>query len=59
LRRTIQDLIEDKLSEDLLRSEFRSGDTVTVNLSESGEELVIEVKKAAEPALTASEPSNN
>jgi ATP-dependent Clp protease ATP-binding subunit ClpC len=59
LRRTIQDLIEDKLSEDLLRSQFRTGDTVIVDLAESGEELFIEVKKAAEPALTASETSKN
>ncbi len=55
LRRTIQDLIEDKLSEDLLRAQFRTGDTVIVDLAEGGEELVIEVKKAAEPVLTASE----
>jgi ATP-dependent Clp protease ATP-binding subunit ClpC len=59
LRRTIQDLIEDKLSEDLLRSEFRTGDTVVVTLSDTAEELVIEVKKAAEPALAISEPSKN
>ena len=59
LRRTIQDLIEDKLSEDLLRSQFRTGDTVIVDLAASGEELFIDVKKAAEPALTASETSNN
>ncbi len=59
LRRTIQDLIEDKLSEDLLRSQFRTGDTVIVDLAENGDELFIEVKKAAEPALTASETSNN
>jgi ATP-dependent Clp protease ATP-binding subunit ClpC len=59
LRRTIQDLIEDKLSENLLRSEFRTGDTVVITLSETGEELVIEVKKAAEPALAISEPSKN
>ena len=55
LRRTIQDLIEDRLSEDLLRAGFREGDTVVVNLAENGEELAIEVKKAAEPALTGSE----
>ena len=55
LRRTIQDLIEDKLSEDLLRAGFREGDTVVVDLAESGEELAIEVKKAAEPALSGSE----
>jgi len=34
LRRTIQDMVEDKLSEDLLRGNFQSGDTVTVDLEE-------------------------
>jgi ATP-dependent Clp protease ATP-binding subunit ClpC len=31
LRRTIQDLISDRLSEDLLRSKFRAGDTIIVD----------------------------
>ena len=39
LRRVIQDLIEDKLSEDLLRGNFQSGDTVVVDLE--GEEIVV------------------
>ncbi len=39
LRRTIQDMIEDKLSEDLLRGKFRSGDTIVVDLE--GEEIVV------------------
>jgi ATP-dependent Clp protease ATP-binding subunit ClpC len=39
LRRVIQDMIEDKLSEDLLRGKFQSGDTVTVDL-EKGEIVV-------------------
>jgi ATP-dependent Clp protease ATP-binding subunit ClpC len=39
LRRVIQDLIEDRLSEDLLRGNFQSGDTVVVDLEE--EEIVI------------------
>jgi ATP-dependent Clp protease ATP-binding subunit ClpC len=34
LRRVIQDMVEDKLSEDLLRGEFRSGDTVSVDVEE-------------------------
>ena len=34
LRRVIQDMVEDKLSEDLLRGEFRSGDTVIVDVEE-------------------------
>jgi ATP-dependent Clp protease ATP-binding subunit ClpC len=55
LRRTIQDLIEDRLSEDLLRAGFHDGDTVVVDLAENSEELSIAVKKAAEPALSVSE----
>jgi len=39
LRRVIQDLVEDKLSEDLLRGKFQSGDMVVVDLE--GEEVVI------------------
>ena len=39
LRRTIQDLVADKLSEDLLRSKFRAGDTVVVDVE--GEEIVL------------------
>ncbi len=39
LRRVIQSKVEDKLSEDLLRGKFKSGDTITVDLK--GEKLVI------------------
>lgn len=39
LRRTIQNLVEDQLSEALLRSEFRSGDTVEVDYD--GEKIVM------------------
>jgi ATP-dependent Clp protease ATP-binding subunit ClpC len=50
LRRVIQNLIEDRLSEDILRSKFRTGDTVIVDLE--GEEIVVHT---AEPvgALSA------
>ncbi|MFQ5997179.1 MAG: ATP-dependent Clp protease ATP-binding subunit [Dehalococcoidales bacterium] len=51
LRRTIQDMIEDKLSEDLLRGKFQSGDTVVVDLE--GEEIV--VHSAAVGALMGDE----
>jgi len=47
LRRAIQDMIENKLSESLLRGEFRPGDTVVVELE--GEE--IKVHPAAVEAL--------
>ncbi len=39
LRRVIQNMVEDKLSEDLLRGKFRAGDTVVVDL-ENGEIVV-------------------
>ncbi|HEY51197.1 MAG TPA: ATP-dependent Clp protease ATP-binding subunit [Dehalococcoidia bacterium] len=39
LRRVIQDMVEDKLSEDLLRGEFQSGDTVIVDLE--GDQIVV------------------
>jgi ATP-dependent Clp protease ATP-binding subunit ClpC len=39
LRRVIQDMVEDKLSESLLRGQFRAGDTAVVDLE--GDEIVI------------------
>ena len=39
LRRVIQDMVEDKLSEDLLRGKFQTGDTAVVDLE--GEEIVV------------------
>ncbi len=39
LLRVIQDMVEDKLSEDLLRGKFRSGDTVVIDLED--EEIVV------------------
>ena len=47
LRRVIQDMVEDKLSDSLLRGQFRSGDTAIVDLE--GEEIV--VRPAAVEAL--------
>jgi ATP-dependent Clp protease ATP-binding subunit ClpC len=39
LRRVIQDMVEDKLSDSLLRGQFQSGDTAVVDLEE--EEIVV------------------
>ena len=39
LRRAIQDMVEDKLSEDLLRGNFQSGDSVIVDLE--GDQIVV------------------
>ena len=53
LRRTIQDLVSDKLSEDLLRSKFSAGDTVVVDVEDS--EIVI--RPIAVSALTGDDES--
>ncbi|MFC1934876.1 AAA family ATPase, partial [Chloroflexota bacterium] len=47
LRRVIQNMIEDKLSEDLLRGKFQSGDTIVVDLE--GEEIIVHL-----PVVSAS-----
>ena len=48
LRRVIQDMVEDKLSEGLLSSKFRSGDTAVVDLEE-GEIVVHSATVGATP----------
>ncbi len=53
LRRAIQNMVEDKLSEDLLRGKFREGDTVVVDVE--GEEIV--VHPAAVEALLGNDKS--
>jgi len=53
LRRVIQDRIEDKLSESLLRGEFQPGDTIIVDL----EEEEITVHRAAVEALLGDDKS--
>jgi ATP-dependent Clp protease ATP-binding subunit ClpC len=65
LRRVIQRLIEDPLSEELLRSKFATGETVLVTLDDSGEVVLQHVqppkkekaarepKEPKEPAATA------
>jgi ATP-dependent Clp protease ATP-binding subunit ClpC len=50
LRRVIQNLIEDRLSEDLLRSKFQAGDTIVIDLE--GEEIVVHPAEAV-GAVTA------
>ncbi|MDP3703082.1 MAG: AAA family ATPase, partial [Candidatus Omnitrophota bacterium] len=51
LRRAIQRLVEDQLSDELLRGSFSSGDTVLVDARDN--RLVFERKRKAEPALKA------
>ena len=54
LRRVIQDMVEDKLSEDLLRGKFQSGDTVVVDLE--GEEITVH-PAAIEASVGDDQPS--
>jgi len=49
LRRAIQRLVEDQLSDELLRGNFSSGDTVLVDASDG--KFVFTKKRAPEPAL--------
>jgi ATP-dependent Clp protease ATP-binding subunit ClpC len=51
LRRVIQDMVEDQLSDNLLRGQFHSGDTAVVDLEE--EEIVVRSGKVG--ALMADE----
>jgi ATP-dependent Clp protease ATP-binding subunit ClpC len=55
LRRVIQDVVEDKLSEDLLRGKFREGDTIVID--REGEEIV--VHPAAVGALLGDDKPEN
>jgi ATP-dependent Clp protease ATP-binding subunit ClpC len=49
LRRTIQRLVEDQLSDELLRGNFSPGDTVVVDAREN--RIIFERKRQPEPAL--------
>jgi ATP-dependent Clp protease ATP-binding subunit ClpC len=51
LRRVIQNMVENKLSEDLLRGQFQAGDTIIVDLQ--GEEIVVHPEPVG--ALTGDE----
>ena len=55
LRRLIQDVVEDKLSEELLGGNMRSGDTAVLDMAE-GETIILikEAKEAKEPAALPS-----
>jgi ATP-dependent Clp protease ATP-binding subunit ClpC len=55
LRRVIQNMIEDRLSEDLLRGQFTSGDTVLIDAAAEGEELTFNVKHPEPPPVAETE----
>jgi ATP-dependent Clp protease ATP-binding subunit ClpC len=55
LRRAIQDLVVDKLSEAILRGEFRSGDTAVADVQDN--QIILRQSKAIEEAVTAESKS--
>ncbi len=55
LRRVIQNMIEDRLSEDLLRGQFNSGDTVLIDAAADGEDLIFNVKHPEPPPVAEAE----
>ncbi|ADJ26492.1 ATPase AAA-2 domain protein [Dehalogenimonas lykanthroporepellens BL-DC-9] len=55
LRRVIQNLLEDRLSEDLLRGDYGPGDTVVVDASGEGEELTFTIRHAPPQELKVAE----
>jgi ATP-dependent Clp protease ATP-binding subunit ClpC len=52
LRRVIQTLVEDRLSEDILRAKFKSGDTAVIDLE--GEEIVVHAETKPVEVLSGS-----
>jgi ATP-dependent Clp protease ATP-binding subunit ClpC len=55
LRRVIQNLLEDRLSEDLLRGDYGPGDTVVVDATGEGEELTFTIRHAPPQELKVAE----
>jgi ATP-dependent Clp protease ATP-binding subunit ClpC len=45
LKRAIQKYIEDALAEEIINSNLKEGDTITMDLDEKSNELTIKVKK--------------
>jgi ATP-dependent Clp protease ATP-binding subunit ClpC len=54
MRRVIQRVIEDPLSEELLRFKYKAGDTILVDVDEKGEIALTQV--AGKPAKAIKEP---
>ena len=54
LRRVIQEKLEDKLSDSILRGQFRAGDTAVVDLE--GDEIVVNPASPVEAGVANDEP---
>jgi hypothetical protein len=48
-------MLEDKLSEDVLRGRFKAGDTIKVEITDTGEELEIGLKETQVTAIIGKE----
>jgi ATP-dependent Clp protease ATP-binding subunit ClpC len=55
LRRVIQDMLEDKLSEDILRGKFKAGDTITADVKDG--DIVIRTAKVAVTTSSEEKPA--
>jgi ATP-dependent Clp protease ATP-binding subunit ClpC len=49
LKRAIQKYVEDALAEEIITSKISSGDVIYMDLDETAQELLVNVKKAPEP----------
>ena len=50
LKRAIQKYIEDALAEEIINSNLKEGDTITMDLDEKANELTIKIKKKKKEA---------
>ena len=51
LRRTIQEKVEDKLSDDLLSGKFTPGDSIVLDHDKKSDDLIIEKTKKVKKSL--------
>ncbi|WP_432410726.1 ATP-dependent Clp protease ATP-binding subunit [Rasiella sp. SM2506] len=59
LKRAIQKYIEDALAEEIINSNLKEGDTISMDLDEKTNELKIKIKKAKKEAASESEGTNS
>ena len=59
LKRAIQKYIEDALAEEIINSNLKEGDTISMDLDEKTNELKIKIKKGKKEATSESEGTNS
>ena len=55
LKRAIQKYIEDALAEEIVNSKLDEGDTISMNLDEKSNKLIIKIKKGDKPEESRTE----